>query len=270
MKKIMIGIMLTCAFLLVLTGCGTSDEKSGGDKGKETLRIVTDAAFAPMEYLDKDQVKGFDVDFSKAVAEEAGYDVKIDHVGWDPMFVELENDRAQMAVAAITIDEDRQKTYDFSVPYFISTLEILVPEGSPIKSAKDLKGKTVAVQSGTTGMIAAEKYLGKNNKNIKKFESNNLAILELTKGGADAVIADNIVVEEYVKNNPKDKLVVIEDRAGFESEFYGILFNKGNTELKEKIDKAINTILDNGKYEEIYKKWFGKSPDIDFLKKQQE
>lgn len=268
MKKMTISFMLVCVFLLALTGCGSSKEKSGDEK--ETLRVVTDAAFAPMEFLDKDEVKGFDVDFAKAVAEEAGYDVKVDHVGWDPMFVELENNRADMAIAAITVDEDRKDSYDFSVPYFLSTLKILVPEGSSIKSAADLKDKVVAVQSGTTGMFAAEQYLGKNSKNIKKFESNNLAILELTKGGADAVIADNAIVEEYAKNNPKDKLVVIEDRDGFDTEVYGIMLAKGNTELKDKIDKAVNDIFENGKYEEIYEKWFGNKPDIEFLKQQQD
>ncbi|MGM9925442.1 MAG: basic amino acid ABC transporter substrate-binding protein [Bacillus sp. (in: firmicutes)] len=271
MKKISLGFMLLAALLLALAGCGSSDSSKEGDKEeKKTLRVVTDAAFAPMEYLDKDEVKGFDVDFAKAVAQEAGYEVKVEHVGWDPMFVELDNKRADMAIAAISIDKDRKATYDFSVPYFLSTLKILVPEGSPIKSAADLKGKKVAVQGGTTGNIAAEKLLGKNSKNIKKFESNNLAIMELTKGGADAVIADNAIVEEYAKNNPNDKLTVVEDEDAFSAEFYGVMFAKGNTELQEDINKAINAMFENGKYEEIYKEWFGIEPNIELLKKQQE
>ncbi|WP_042351859.1 basic amino acid ABC transporter substrate-binding protein [Bacillus massiliigorillae] len=272
MKKMTVGFMLLCAFLLALTGCGTKDNsKDSGDKAeKKTLRVVTDAAYAPMEFLDKDEVKGFDVDFAKAVAEAAGYDVKVDHVGWDPMFVELDNKRADMAVAAITIDKDRKKTYDFTHPYYLSTLKILVPKGSSIKSAADLKGKKVAVQGGTTGNIAAEKLLGKNSENIKKFESNNLAIMELTKGGADAVVADSAIVDEYAKNNPKDKLTVIEDNAAFGAEFYGIMLAKGNEDLQKELNKAINTIFENGKYKEIYQKWFGIDPDIELLKKQQE
>lgn len=271
MKKITVGFMLLCAFLLALTGCGTKDSKESGNKEeKKTLRVVTDAAFAPMEYLDGDEVKGFDVDLAKAVADAAGYDVKIDHVGWDPMFVELDNKRADMAVAAITIDKDRKETYDFSHPYYLSTLKILVPKGSSIKSAADLKkDKVVAVQGGTTGNIATEKLLGKNSKNIKKFESNNLAIMELIKGGADAVIADSAIVDEYAKNNPKEKLTVIEDSKAFGEEYYGIMLAKDNKDLQEELNKAINTIFENGKYKEIYQKWFGIEPDVELLKKQQ-
>ncbi|MEH6943943.1 basic amino acid ABC transporter substrate-binding protein [Bacillus sp. JJ722] len=272
MKKMAVGFMLLCAFLLALTGCGSKDSSNAsGNKGeKNTLRVVTNAAFAPMEYLDKDKVKGFDVDFVKAVAKEAGYDVKVEHVGWDPIFVELDNKRADMAIAAITIDEDRKKTYDFSHPYYLSTLKILVPEGSSIKSAADLKkDKVVAVQGGTTGNIATEKLLGKNGKNIKKFESNTLAIMELIKGGADAVIADSAIVDEYAKNNPKEKLKVIEDHTTFGEEYYGIMLAKGNKQLQEELNKAINTIFENGKYNEIYQKWFGLDPNVELLKEQQ-
>lgn len=269
MKKIISSLIVSGALLLALTGCGTSEEKAGNQDGKKTLRVVTDAAYAPMEFMDKDELKGFDIDFAKAVADEAGYTVNVEHVGWDPMFVELESGRAQMAIAAITIEGDRKDTYDFSVPYYLSSNKILVPKGSPVKSGEDLKGKKVAVLSGSTGMIAAEKLLGKNNKNIKKFESNNLAILELTKGGVDAVIADNAIVEEYAKNNPAEKLVVVDDKESFDAEFYGIMMEKGNKKLKEDMDKAINTIFDNGKYAEIYQKWFGNDPDIEFLKQQQ-
>lgn len=271
MKKMTASFMLLCAFVLALAGCGTkeNDSNSGDQAGKKELRVVTDAAYAPMEYLDKDEVKGFDVDFVKAVAEEAGYDVKVDHVGWDPMFVELNEKRADMAVAAITIDKDRKETYDFSHPYYLSTLKILVPKGSSIKSAADLKGKVVAVQGGTTGNIAAEKLLGKNNKNIKKFESNTLAIMELTKGGADAVVADSAIVDEYAKSNPKEKLTVIEDQKAFAAEFYGIALSKGNEKLQKELNTAINSIFENGKYKEIYQKWFGIEPNIEQLKEQQ-
>ncbi|WP_019244015.1 MULTISPECIES: basic amino acid ABC transporter substrate-binding protein [Bacillus] len=272
MKKLTISFMLLCAFLVVLSGCGKSEEsgsKSGSESKDKTLRIVTNAEYAPMEYRDKDEIKGFDVDLIKAVAKEAGYKVTIDHVGWDPMMVEVKDKRADLAIGAITINEERKQSYEFTVPYFLASQKILVPKGSPIKSAADLKGKYVAVQGGTTGMIVSEKLLGKNSKYVKKFENNNLAIMELNKGGADAVVADNAVVEEYAKNNPKDKLVVIEDKGTFESEFYGFMFPKGETKLKDEFDKALNTLFDNGEYAKIYQDWFGNEPDVAFLKEQQ-
>jgi glutamine transport system substrate-binding protein len=267
LKKLSILIMFTLA--AVLTGCGTSEKGStSGDNEAKTLKVATNAAYAPMEYLDGDKVVGFDVDFINAVAEEAGYEVKVEHTGWDAMFVEVEDELADLAVAAITITDERKESYDFSVPYYLSTNMILVKEGSDIKSADDLKDKVVAVQNGTTGQESAEAILGENSSSIKKFEDNNLAIQELLSGGADAVVADNTVLETYVKNNPDQKVVVVGDGNNFDSEFYGLLFPKGS-KLKAEFDTAINAVIDSGKYTEIYQEWFGTEPDVDSLKAEQ-
>lgn len=272
-KKAMLSFLLLLTLSLILSACGTSNEKAddkdtGSKETKKTLRVVTDAAYAPFEYMDKGKIVGFDIDLVNAVAKEAGYELKVDHVGWDPIFVEIEGKRADFAVSSITINDERKQSYDFSSAYFLSTNKILVKEGSPIKSAADLKDKVVAVQNGTTGQEAVEGLLGKNNEKIKKFENNNLAIMELNSGGADAVVADNTVVEEYAKNNPNDKLIVIEDADAFDAEFYGLMFPKGS-ELRDEIDAALKTVLDNGTYTKIYKEWFGTEPDIEKIKAQQ-
>lgn len=268
MKKWILSLVMMCAFLAVLAGCGTSDDSSGDGEEKKTLKVLTNAAYAPMEYMDKEDVVGFDIDFIKAVAKEAGYELDIEHIGWDPLFIEMQSERADVAISSITINDDRKKDYEFTVPYYQSANKILVPEDSSITNGADLKDKTVAVQQGTTGDFLAEEILGKNNPNIKRFKENTLAIMELSKGGADAVIADQPVVEAYAKSNPDEKLKVITDNS-FEAEFYGVMFSKGNTELKEEFDKAINEMFDNGTYEEIYEKWFGSKPDIEALKAQQ-
>ena len=275
MKKNILALLSLCvAIVLSLSACGTAEETTSegnsSNEGEEqkTLRVVTNATYAPMEYLDKGEVVGFDVDLIKAVAEEAGYELTIEHIGWDPIFVETESKRADLAMAAITINDERKQTFDFSVPYFQSTNKILVPNDSEIESAEDLKGKIVAVQNGTTGQAAMDALVGKNHKDVKKFEDNNLAIMEMESGGAAAVVADNAVVEEYAKNNPNKNQKVIEDTS-FDSEFYGILFPKGS-ELVEEFNTALNTLFDNGKYTEIYQKWFGIEPNIEFLKEQQQ
>ncbi|MGA9224725.1 MAG: basic amino acid ABC transporter substrate-binding protein [Mesobacillus sp.] len=272
MKKRFFAIVLMAITALIVSACGTSKTNetsgTGSEAGKKELRVVTDAAYAPFEYMEGDKIVGFDIDFLKAVAEEAGYKLKIEHVGWDPIFVEIKSKRADIAISSITINDDRKQTYDFSLPYFLSTNKILVREDSEIKSAADLKGKVVAVQNGTTGQEAMDKLLGKNNEDIKKFENNNLAIMEMMSGGADAVVADNGVVEVYAKNNPKEKLKVIEDSGSFDAEFYGLLFPKG-TELKADFDKAIEKVFENGTYEKIYQEWFGQKPNMEKLKEAQ-
>ncbi|MFP5112355.1 basic amino acid ABC transporter substrate-binding protein [Bacillaceae bacterium C204] len=267
MKKFkLVSTILMVALLLVLSACGTSKTEGSGEK--KTLKVVTDAAYAPFEYQDKGEVVGFDVDFINAVAKEAGYKINVKHVGWDPLFVEIKGKTADAGISAITINDKRKQTYDFSVPYFLSTNKIMVPKGSSIKSAADLKDKRVAVQNGTTGQEAVEKLLGTESNNLKKFKDNNLAIMELKGGGADAVVADNTVIEEYVKNNPNENFVIIEDAAAFEKEYYGLLFPKGS-KLKADFDKAIKGIMENGEYAKIYKKWFKVDPELTDIKAQQ-
>ncbi|WP_257349266.1 basic amino acid ABC transporter substrate-binding protein [Pseudalkalibacillus decolorationis] len=247
----------------VLVACS---ESATGD-GKKKLEVITEAAYAPFEYMDGDQIVGFDIDFIDTVMKEAGYDYEVKNIGWDPLFAEIQGERADIGISAITINEDRKQTYDFSVPYFESTNMILVPEGSDIQGAEDLKGKVVAVQNGTTGQAAVETLFGTNHEDIKKFENNVLAIMELVKGGADAVVADNTVVIEYVKNNPDKKLKAIKDPNSFDSEFYGLMFPK-DSELKKDFDKAIKAVIEDGTYSKLYKEWFGEEPDLKALKAQ--
>ncbi len=260
-------LFIIICFTLILSACGVSESTAGeldNGEGKKTLRVVTHAAYAPFEYLQGDGIKGFDIDFVRAAAEKAGFAVKIDHVGWESLFNEIENRKADFAVSAVTITAERKQTYDFSVPYFLAKNKILVPEDSEIKSGEDLKGKVVAVQNGTTGLKKIESILGENNPDILMFENNNLAIQEMLNGRADAVVADNIVLEEYVKNNPNRKLKIITDKS-FKNEAYGFLFPK-ESELRSEMGRAIKDILADGTYTETYMEWFETKPDIKQLK----
>ncbi|WP_342598567.1 basic amino acid ABC transporter substrate-binding protein [Psychrobacillus sp. FSL H8-0483] len=270
-KKVFLTIVMI--FSLILAACGDNQadaEKSNGSNGdKKKLKVATEANYAPFVYLNQGEMTGFDVDFMNAVASEAGYEIELVNVGWDPLFVEVKSKLSDLGICAITINDEREQTYDFSVPYYLSTNKILVPEGSDIKNAADLKNdKVVAVLGGTTGQEAVESILGKNHANIKKFDNNNLAIMEMLSGGADAVVADNAVVEEYAKNNPDQNLVVITDDDGFEKEFYGIMFPKGS-ELKADFDVAVTKVLENGTYAKIYEQWFGSEPDVATILAQQ-
>ncbi len=278
MKKLLsITVALIVMSVLILSGCGTSS-KSGSNGSSntssgtnqtakaptKTLKVVTDASYAPFENMDKGKIVGFDVDLLNAVAKVAGYKVDIQNVGWDAVFASLQGKDADLGISAITINSDRKQTYDFSIPYFASTNEIMVKKDSTISGGKDLKGKTVAVQNGTTGQAVVEGILGKNSNKIKKFENNNLAIMELINGGADAVVADSGVVDSYVKNNPGQNLKVVEDNS-FPKEFYGLMFPKGS-QLVPDFNKGIQKVVDNGTYTQIFNKWFGKDPNLDVIK----
>ncbi|MDQ0114155.1 basic amino acid ABC transporter substrate-binding protein [Paenibacillus harenae] len=255
MGKRTVALLAVC-FISIMAGC------SSGSAGK-TYKIATDAAYAPMEYMDKDKITGFDIDFLEAVMKEADLTYKVEHIGWDPMLTEVQSgDNFAAGISSISITDERKQSYDYSIPYFESTNMIMVKEDSPVQGAVDLKDKKVAVQSSTTAETLMVGIMGGDNPDLKRFDSNAVALLELDTGGVDAVVADIAIVREYLKNNPDKKFKGILDPEHFAPEFYGILFPKGS-ELKAKLDPAIKAILENGTYTEIYQKWFGEEPNID-------
>ncbi|WP_243388293.1 basic amino acid ABC transporter substrate-binding protein [Bacillus kexueae] len=253
--------MLSVLMVLLLAACGGGESNSSE---KEKLKVGTDAAFAPFEFMDKGEIVGFDVDLLKAVMEEAGYEYDLQNIGWDPLFAAIQGEELDLAISGITINDDRKETYDFSKPYFQSTHMIVFKEGTEISSAQDLEGMKVGVQNGTTGQAAVEKVVGANNPNISKYENTAVAFMALANGDVEAVVTDNVVANEYVKNNPDAKVEAIEDPENFESEFYGLMFPKGS-ELKEKFDEALTKVIENGTYAEIYKEWFGTEPNVEGL-----
>lgn len=259
MKKRSVGYMMLVLTLL-LVACSSGD--SSNTKGNKVVRVATDANYAPMEYMDKDQIVGFDIDFLEAVMTEAKLEYTITHTGWETMLESVkQGSEYDAGISSVSITDERKETYDFSLPYFESTNMILTNEGSEIKSALDLKDKKVAVQIATTADIIMTELMGLDNTNLKKFDSNATAIFELENNGVDAVVADNMIVGEYIKNNPNSKLVGLFDSENFTGEFYGIVYPKGSA-YKDDIDAAIKVVLENGTYAKIYEKWFGQTPDL--------
>ncbi|MDF2606021.1 MAG: glutamine transporter substrate-binding protein [Bacillales bacterium] len=269
-NKKLITIFMAIILILATVGCGKKEEtKKETTNEPKVIKVATDAAYAPFEYLEKGEIVGFDVELLTAVLKEAGYKAEFSNTGWDPLFPAVQNKQVDMAASALTITEERKQTYNFSHPYFQSTFMIMVKEGSSIKSALDLKDAKIGVQNGTTGQEAVEGLIGKNAPNLKKYENNVLAVMALKSGEVEAVVTDFAVAAEYVKNNPNDKIVALEDKVNFASEFYGFMFPKDSTKLQEEVNKAYNTILDNGTYTELFKKYFGTEPDVESLKKEQ-
>nr|WP_232019860.1 basic amino acid ABC transporter substrate-binding protein [Ureibacillus thermosphaericus] len=259
-------MMLLLTLLLMLTACGAGGEKNTtGDAGENTgdatgensglkdkkILVGTEATFAPFEYMDdKGNIIGIDVDILDAIFEELGMEYEIRHVGWDPVFQQVQNGELDMGASGITITDERKQTFDFTNPYFEATQVIVVTEDSEIESAEDLKGKKVSVQINSTGHQAAKKLLGETSPDILAYENLPLAIQEVINGTTAAAIGDNAVVYEYIKNNPNVKLKVIEDDA-FDKEYYGFMVKKGNTELLNLLNEGLQKIKEYGKLAEI-------------------
>ncbi|MFC5591229.1 basic amino acid ABC transporter substrate-binding protein [Sporosarcina soli] len=258
--------LFTFSLCLIIFAAGCGKATSGetvNDKEKQ-LVVGTDAVTPPFVYMDKGQLVGFDVDLIQAILDEAGYHYKVENVGWDPLFALVDNGEVDIGMTSITITEDRKQTYDFADPYFESKLMILAKEGTDIKNAMDLKGRKIGVQNATTGQIAIEKIVGANNSSVFKYETLGVAFMALKNGDIEAVITDNTVANEYVKNNPNDKFIAISDDENFEPEYYGVMFKKGN-EFVEEFNRALKTVVENGTYAEVYEKWFDVSPDVEII-----
>lgn len=234
---------------LVTAGCS-----SNGSGGEKTEYIVgTDAAYAPFESMDGENIVGYDVDVLNAVAEAADIKLKWVNTGWDGIFIALQNGERDIIASAVSITEERKKTFAFSDPYFEATQMIAFKDGN-IASLADLKGKKVGVQNGTTGDEVVSNLLGTDSPDIRRFETTPLALLELKNGGVDAVVGDNGVLLEYTKNNSDSGLKTVVD-SSFEKENYGFAVRKDDTELVKKLNEGLKKIKESGKLDEINKKY---------------
>lgn len=246
--------------VLSLAACGGSEQPAEGAKGQvneKSWLVGTNAEYPPFEYQEAGQIAGFDIDIIKAIGEVSGIDVKVEHMGWDPMFDAIDKGKADVAVGAITIREDRKQLYDFSEPYFDAKQLILVSQNSSVSKFDDLQGKKIGVQSATTGEKAVQDKFGKTYAGLKGYEDTPSAVDDLINGRLDAVVADNAVVLEYAKKIGDKGFKIIDDPA-FTAEHYGIMVKKGNAETLKLINDGFAKIKENGTYDKIYEKYFGK------------
>jgi ABC-type amino acid transport substrate-binding protein len=269
MKALLFACMLALMAVLV-AACGGGGDKTANQPGqaeaskgaassgeKKVLRVGTDAAYPPFEKQGPDgKPVGFDMDIIKAIAEVNGWEIQVEHAGWDPLFEDIESGKRDIGISAITINDKRKQKYDFSDPYFDAYQLIMVPENVNVTKIEDIKNLRVAVQSGTTGAALAEKVMGKGNPKLQGFDDTPSAVEELYAKRVDAVVADNAVLNDFLKTSGKSGYKVVKD-PNVVPEQYGIMVKKGNKELLEQINKGLKTIKENGKYDEIFKKYFG-------------
>ncbi|HWR41961.1 basic amino acid ABC transporter substrate-binding protein [Sporomusa sp.] len=255
-KWIAFAVLALFTLTLGLAGCGGSQQAQPA--AAKVLKVGAEATFPPFEFQDeksKDYV-GFDVDLMKAIGKQMGMEVQVVNTAFDGLIPALEGGQIDVIASAMTITDERSKKVNFSKPYYKSGLSIIVKaDNSAIKSFKDLEGKRIAVQIGTTGAEEAKKI---KDAKVREFNSASEAFLELKAGGADAVVNDLPVNEYYLaKGGSKEAKLVGEV---LNSEEYGVAVAKKNTELAGKISKALDEIKQNGEYAKIYEKWFGKKP----------
>jgi len=247
-----------CAFsaALLLTACGKQEPKATAAAEPKVYLVGAEATFAPFEYQNEQkEIVGFDVDVMNAIADKGGFKIKFVNTPFEGIFNFLAQGDRDLLASAITITDERKQTVDFSAPYFEANQLIVVPKDSKVTKFADLKNMKVGVQSATTGDEIVQKELGKSNPNIKRLESATLVMKELEGGGVEAVVSDNGVIKNYIKNNPSEGFRFIAD-PDFPKEYYGIAVKKGNAELLAKVNQGLTAIKADGTYDKIYAKYF--------------
>lgn len=257
--SIILSVLLVMGILLV-AGCGKkADEQQAKEtpKAEKVLHVITEAQFAPFEFKEADEFKGFDMELIRAIGAAQGYKVEISHMGFESLIPALKSGKADCVIAGMTIDQERKKSVDFSTPYFDCGLIIAVPEGTEgISKLDDLKGKRIGCQVATTGAKAADSVKAKDSKTkVVVFDSIGEAFMEMDKGGLDAVVNDQAVTAYYIMQSGKGKTKMVGDVFSAESQ-YGIAVKKGNAEMLKVINDGLAQIKANGKYDKIYSKWF--------------
>ncbi len=154
-----------------------------------------------------------------------------------------------MIAAGMTVTEERKRKVDFSDSYYTANQYVIVKEDSKVSKAEDLEGLTIAVQEGTTGDFMATDDI-KDTK-VKRFKKGVDAVLELKKGGSDAVVIDSNPAEEFVKAN--EGLKIVKDL--FEEEHYAFAVQKDNTKLKDAINDALKEMKEDGTFDELIKEY---------------
>ncbi len=255
MSKKIICLFIIGLFIVSFGLVGCSKQAA---KPAKILKVGSEATFAPFEFQDENtkEYVGFDIDLIKAIGKQMGYEVQIQNMGFDGLIPALEANNIDIAISGMTITEERAKKVSFSKSYYKSGLTMVVKkDNTSITSFKDLEGKKIAVQIGTTGADEAKKV---KNAQIREFNSAPEAFLELKAGGVDVVVNDKPVNEYYIaKTSGNDAKSVGEPLT---AEDYGMAASGKNKELIAQVDKALDELKKNGEYEKIYVKWFGKKP----------
>ncbi|OYD60598.1 UNVERIFIED_ORG: amino acid ABC transporter substrate-binding protein (PAAT family) [Burkholderia sp. CF145] len=217
------------------------------------LNIATDATFPPMEFVDKGQRTGFDVDIMNSLAKAMGKQIQWTDIDFKGLIPGLIAHRFDAAISAIYITPERAQVVDFTQPYFAGGLSALVKADSPIKTLTDLNGKKVTVQVGTKSV----NFLRDNYPQVQRVEvEKNQEMFDLVGiGRADAAVTGKPAAWQFVRTRPGFRVLDKE----LTTEAYGIAVRKDEPQLRDQMNAALAKIKADGTYDAIVKKWFSAS-----------
>lgn len=278
MKKRLLSAVMASAMVLSLAACGgakteTTAAETTAEKKEETTTAGTTAAetaeaaggtlivgfdqdFPPMGFVgDNGEYTGFDLDLAKEVANRLGLEYKAQPIAWDSKDMELESGNIDCIWNGFTIT-GREDDYTWTTPYMANKQVFVVANDSDIKSQADLAGKVVEVQADSSAEAALKENqdLANTFGQLLTTPDYNTAFMDLEQGAVDAVAMDVIVAGYQIKQRNAD-FKILDD--SLSEEEYGIGFKKGNTELRDKVQGALEEMAADGTLAKISDEWFG-------------
>lgn len=257
----LVAALLVGALALLASGCGGGNGNGGGGAGGGgggTLTVGSDVPYPPFEDFGKTKTEftGFDIELVEAIAAKLGRSVEVQDTSFDTIFRDLAQGKFDMVASATTITDEREESVDFTNPYYLpSAQSIVVKKGTTgLTSAKDLGGKIVGVQQGTTGEEYVEEEIA--TKELRTYPQGPDTIPALKAGTIDAVVIDRPVAEKAVE---QDSNIEISGEIETEEQ-YGFVVKQGDTQLLDELNRGLKEVLEDGEYTKIYKKWFGHAP----------
>jgi polar amino acid transport system substrate-binding protein len=222
----------------------------------EKLKIGTEGAYPPFNLIDSSgEVVGFDLDIAKALCEKMKVECSVVISDWDGIIPALNAKKFDFLAASMSITEERLQAVDFTDPYYTNGLQFIAPKSSDFKVDKDsLKGKVIGAQRATIAGNWLEDNLGKA-IDIKLYDTNENAYLDLASGRLDGVLADKFVNWEWLKSDAGASYE-FKGEPVFDNDKIGIALRKGNDELRERLNTALKEIVEDGTYKTINDKYF--------------
>ena len=213
------------------------------------LTMATNAAFPPYEMTtDAGDFEGIDIETAQAIADKLGLELQIDDMDFDAALLSVQQGKADIVMAGVTVTDERKAVMDFSDSYATGIQSIIVPEGSDIASPDDLAGKKIGTQRGTTGYIYCSDDFG--DENVVAYDDGLTAVQALNNGQVDAVVIDNAPAKEFVAANPG--LVILD--TSYAEEDYAIGMAKGSA-LEDAINATLEELKADGTLQSIVDKY---------------
>ncbi len=244
-KLLLVAVLVLLAFSLI--ACANTAEEGE----TVTLVMATNAEFPPFEMIGDDgEPTGFDVDLFYAICDQLGCEGRVEDMLFDAVVIAVQEGKADMGLAGLSIEPDRLKEVNFSDKYYIAGQAIIVMKDSDIAGVADLDGKTIGVQLGTTSDTAATsgEY---GDLDVQQYNKNADALQDLINGRLEAVIMDNQTAKAFVEGN--DNVKMLDELLTEES--YAIAIAKENEDLLQKVNEALAVLQENGTIDQLMEKY---------------